>query len=134
MKQAVRFTIHDEVRLLELFSALNLFAWAKFFGANPDILQRDSYRGFGGESATFWMWCFGLISLIQAASLLNDRWHALEGRFLASALAAGAWTVVAWNFWSTGISTTANLNYSLLALACAISGVWLGWKTTSSQS
>lgn len=49
-------------------------------------------------------------------------------------IAAGAWTVIAWNFWEAGISTTANLNYTLLAGACAISGAFLAWKSTSYQS
>ncbi|WP_224825610.1 hypothetical protein [Cognatishimia sp. MH4019] len=130
----VAFNFRDEVRLVELFSALNLLAWSNFFATTPDILARDSYAGFGGEEPIFWACCFGIIGAAQVVAMVIRWRHAIEVRFCAFAFAAGAWTVIAWNFWSTGVLTTANLNYSLLAGACAISGSWLAWKTTSYQS
>lgn len=129
-----RFLFFDEVRLLEVFSALNLLAWAEVLLTAPELLRDGAYRGFSNVEAVVWAYCFGAIALGQIAAMTIRRWHPLEFRFAAMAFAAGAWTVIAWNFWETGISTTANLNYTLLAGACAISGAFLAWKSTSYQS
>lgn len=129
-----RFLFFDEVRLLEVFSALNLLAWAEVLLTAPELLRDGAYRGFSNVEAVVWAYCFGAIALGQIVAMIIRRWHPLEFRFAAMAFAAGAWTVIAWNFWETGISTTANLNYTLLAGACAISGAFLAWKSTSYQS
>lgn len=129
-----RFLFFDEVRLLEVFSALNLLAWAEVLLTAPELLRDGAYRGFSNVEAVVWAYCFGAIALGQIGAMIIRRWHPLEFRFGAMAFAAGAWSVIAWNFWETGISTTANLNYTLLAGACAISGAFLAWKSTSYQS
>lgn len=128
------YLFRDEVRLFELFSALNLLAWAELFAQTPGILQRDSYQGFGSLPAHVWVYGFAGIAMAQLASTVLRHRFAIELRFGAMAFAAGAWTVVAVNFWISGVSTTANFNYSLLVCACAISGAFLAWKSTSYQS
>lgn len=133
-RRLMRFTFHDEVRLLELFSAANLIAWSKVLLTAPELAQHGVYKGFGPSEAVLYAYCFGLISLFQFGAVLARRWRPSELRFAAMAFAAGAWTVIAWNFWQTGLSTPANLNYTFLALTCAVSGAYLGWKTTSYQS
>ena len=134
IRRCVSFCFYDEVRLLEVFSVLNLLAWSELLLAAPTLLQGGAYKGFGHMEAAGWSYCFGGIAFVQIAAMLNRRLYPLEGRFIAMALSSGAWTVIACNFWGTEFSTTANLNYSLLAGACAISGAWLAWKTTSFQS
>ncbi len=127
------FVFHDEVRLFEIFSMLNLFAWAKVLLVQPDLLQHGAYRGFDAVSAILWAYFFGSVATLHLIAMLNHRRHRMELRFVAMALAAGSWTVIAWNFWAASLSTTANLNYTILALACAVSGAYLAWKSTSSQ-
>ena len=133
-QRAFKYIFYDEVRLFELFSALNLLAWAKVLIVQPGLLNTEVYRSFSVIEATVWAYCFGVIALAQIAATLIKCWYPVELRFVAMALCSGAWTTVAWNFWQSSISTTANLNYTLLALGCAISGAFLGWKTTSYQS
>lgn len=131
-----RFLFFDEVRLLELFSALNLIAWAELLLGSPEIFAGGSgaYRAFAGASAIYYGYGFGAVALLQLLSTFMVTRFAYEVRLIAMSFAAGAWSVVAVNFWTSGVSTTANLNYTLLALACAASGAFLGWKNTSFQS
>lgn len=133
-RTAFKYVFYDEVRLFELFSAFNLLAWSVILLIQPGILNTAVYQSFSELEATVWAYCFGLIALAQIMATLIKCWHPVELRFVAMSFSSGAWTVVAWNFWQSSISTTANLNYTLLALGCAISGAFLGWKTTSYQS
>ena len=54
--------------------------------------------------------------------------YAHEVRLVGFALASGVWASVTISFIYSGVSTTAELNYSLLALGCMISGAFVGWK------
>ncbi|KPU84427.1 hypothetical protein JI58_03915 [Marinosulfonomonas sp. PRT-SC04] len=130
----LRFLFFDEVRLLELFSALNLIAWAKVLFGQPDLFQNPAYQGFHNLDALVWAYLFGATALLQIGAMLIRCWYSLEIRFVAMAFAAGAWAVIALNFWQSALSTTAELNYAILAVACGLSGAFLGWKTTSYQS
>ena len=121
---------YDEVRLIELFSALNLLAWVKVLYSTPLLFERDTYRTFSGLDQTTWMLIFGLISVWQLAGVFLRWSHGHEVRFLGLALASGAWMSVALSFYVSSISTTAHLNYLLLALACMISGAFVGWRQT----
>jgi len=133
-RKVLDLVFFDEVRLLELFSALNLLAWCKVLLTTPELLEVGAYRGFSGTEAIVWAYAFGAIGLAQLGAMLVRRFYPLELRFVALAFAAGAWTIIAWNFRVGDTITTANLNYSLLAGACAISGAFLAWKTSSFQS
>lgn len=129
-----QFLLFDEVRLLELYSALNLLAWAQLMLAIPDAFHSGAYSGFDSMSPGQWAALFSAVAGIQVFATLRMSYWFYELRLLGMALAAGAWTVVAVNFWRAEFATTANWNYTLLALACAISGGFLGWKNTSYHS
>ncbi|KPN64270.1 hypothetical protein SAMN04488527_101273 [Aliiroseovarius crassostreae] len=133
LRRLAAFVFYDEVRLFEIFSMLNLFAWAKVLLLQPELLHNEAYRGFDAVAAVLWAYFFGGVAMLQIIAMLNRRRYRMELRFVAMALAAGSWSVIAWNFWATSLSTTANLNYTILALACAVSGSYLAWKSTSSQ-
>ena len=92
-----RFLLFDEVRLLEVFSALNLLAWFEVLLTAPELLHDGAYRGFSNVEAVVWAYCFGTIALGQIVAMIVWRWHPLDLRFAAMAFAAGAWTVIAWN-------------------------------------
>ncbi|PIE13812.1 MAG: hypothetical protein CSA70_03600 [Rhodobacterales bacterium] len=129
LRKIMDFILFDEVRLLELFSALSLLAWAKVLLTGPDTLTLA--RGFGPIEATVSAYFFGAIVLLQTWTMFDRSRHRLDLRFAAMALSSGAWTVIAWELWRAGMPPTVNLNYSMLAAACAASGIWLGWKSTS---
>lgn len=126
-----RFVFHDEVRVFELFSAFNLLAWAKVLLVEPKLFERDSYTTFASMSQTGWMLVFCLIALIQLAGTTTKWRHVHEVRFIGFALASGAWTSVSISFLYSSVSTTAELNYLLLAFGCMISGAFIGWKKNS---
>jgi hypothetical protein len=126
------FLLYDEARLIEIVSACNLAAWAWAVWYSPSLLQRDSYIAFQSMPHVGWIVIFGVVAALQWFSMLSRHPHRREFRFVAMALAAGCWTAIAANFITNGLSTTANMNYLLLALATAIAGGFLGWKTSSS--
>ena len=135
VQRLVRFAgnilFRDKVRLIELFSALNLLAWAKVLHETPLLFARDSYRTFDSVGQPAWLFIFFVVAVVQLAGVLMYWRHVHEVRFLGFALASGAWSAVAMSFIISGVSTTAELNYSLLAIACMISGAFVGWKKRS---
>lgn len=133
-RRAIGFLFYDQVRVLEIYSALNLLAWAAVLGGDPAFFGHAAYAGFDALAADVWARVFGAAAIVQIAAMLI-RWSMqAEARFVAMAFAAGAWSVIAHNFWQAGAATTADMTYGLLAVICAISGVWLAWQTTSYQS
>ncbi|MDO5631119.1 MAG: hypothetical protein Q4G22_04705 [Paracoccus sp. (in: a-proteobacteria)] len=128
----VRFMLHDEVRIFEVFSALNLLAWAWMLWLHPEILARASYQGFITAAPPVWAVIAFVIGAMQIAAMVLRHHHVARLRFPAMALAAGIWTVIAVHFWA-GPPSTAAVNYTLIALGAAISGVYLGWKPTSNN-
>lgn len=123
------FLFRDQVRLLELFSAVNLIAWAGLMLARPGLVQRDSYRSFEALDARVWAVVFLGIAIVQLIGLFERLSHTANVRFLGMSLASGAWAVIAANFLNSGVSTTAITNYGMLAVLCALAGVFLGWKS-----
>lgn len=119
-------------RLVELYSALNLLAWSRVLVQRPDLLLRDSYAGFTGLGALPWAGILAVIALAQIIPFLRVFRHGTNLRFAAMAAASGAWMVVAVNFISSGVSTTAEASYLLLSLICMASGAYLGWTSQNS--
>lgn len=134
IERAARFVLFDEIRLLELYSALNLLAWAHMMFAVPAAFTGGAYSGFDSLLPFQWALIFTAIAFAQIFATVRLGFWFYEMRLLTMALASGAWTVVAVNFWRADFATTANWNYTLLALACAISGGFIGWKNTSYHS
>ena len=128
------FLLHDEVRLVEVFSALNLLAWAWAIYSQPLLLDRDSYQTFQNLSAGTWTLIFAVAGAVQIIGMIAWHRRAPELRFVAMALAVGCWATITANFMAGSISTTATANYELLTFVTAISGGFLGWKTSSSAS
>lgn len=129
-QRILRLVFWDEVRLFEIFSALNLAAWALILHRAPGLFAAAGYDGFGDIEPSAWSAIFALGAIAQVAGMVwpRDSWRR-HIRFFAMAYAAGLWAVVAWNFWRGDIST-ARLNYSLIALCSALCGGFLGWKTS----
>jgi hypothetical protein len=127
LTRLLRFTLHDEVRLLELFSAISLFAWSE------RLLSGGGFTLPWFSSAT-WAYAFGVIATVQIGAMSLRHFRPDELRLGAMALAAGVWAMVSYGLGEAGGVTSAILNYALLASACVISGVWLAWKSTSFQS
>lgn len=46
--------LHDEVRIFEVFSALNLLAWAWALWRYPEILTQPSYEAFATAEPPVW--------------------------------------------------------------------------------
>lgn len=130
----LRFVFHDEVRLLEIFSALNLLAWADLLNFSPEVLTLEAYRGFDGVNASVWAGLFACVGAWQIGCMIPAFGARRVHRFIGLAFAAGAWAVITLNFWKGGVATTANFNYFILALGCAVSGAWLAWTTNSYNS
>lgn len=130
MQLVLRFMLHDEVRIFEVFSALNLLAWSWALWLYPEILTRPSYEAFATADPPVWAFVALVAGVLQVAALVMRRRYAAYLRFPAMALAAGVWTVIAVHFWS-GPPSTGAINYTLLALGAATSGIYLGWKPTS---
>lgn len=130
VRVALRFMLHDEVRIFEVFSALNLLAWAWALWRYPEILTQPSYEAFATAEPPVWAFVALLVGVLQVAALVVAHRYAAHMRFPAMALAAGVWTVIAVHFWS-GPPSTGAINYTLLALGAATSGIYLGWKPTS---
>ncbi len=125
------FLFADPVRLIELFSALNLMGWAWLLAFEPSLLARDSYAGFASLGGPAWAALLASIAISQFAPMIRRFRHAANLRFMAMAAAAGAWLVIASNFLLSGVSTTAEANYLLLSLICMVSGAYLGWTSRS---
>lgn len=128
------YLFSDPLRLIEIFSAWNLLAWAFVFWTTPDLLTRDSYATFQSLGAPLWIAIFLLAGLLQATAMILRHRFVNEQRFIAMALAAGCWAAVTVNFWSTGVLTTAGANYFGLTVVTALVGGFLGWKTSTTPS
>lgn len=119
----------DHVRLVELFSALNLAAWAWLLLWHPDVLERDTYVSFRPMGAVIWAAILAAVSLFQLIAILLSRRLRVLLRILAMSAAAGVWFVIGLGFVTSGIVTTADANYLLLSLICMLSGLYLGWTS-----
>ena len=117
----------DQARPLELFSGLNLLSWAYLLWAQPELVTRDSYAGFQALGAGIWAFVLLVIAVVQLAPVFWSFARGHDLRFVAMALASGAWLMIASNFITSGVSTTADTNYLLLSFTCMASGVWLAW-------
>lgn len=132
VQSLLRFMLHDEVRIFEVFSALNLLAWSFALWRYPEILARTSYQAFHSAPSPVWAVIAFLAGGLQVVAMALRHRRIVRLRFPAMAIAAGVWTVIAIHFWS-GPYSTATINYTLIAIGCAVSGVFLGWKPTSNS-
>lgn len=130
-RRSGNFLFADPVRLIELFSALNLLAWARLLWSSPSVLSRDTYAAFLSLGIGTWISLLVTIAVCQIVPMVWRFRHAANLRFLAMSAASGAWLVIASNFISSDVSTTAEANYLLLSLICMASGAWLGWTSRS---
>ena len=133
LRSVVRFMLHDEVRIFEVFSALNLLAWSWALWRYPEILARPSYEAFQAAPSDLWARIALGAGVLQILAMVLRHRRMARLRFQAMAIAAGVWTVIAIHFWSGPIST-GTINYTLIAIGCAASGVFLGWKPFSTNS
>lgn len=132
VQSALRFMLHDEVRIFEAFSAVNLLAWSWALWRHPGILAGPAYQAFHSAPPPIWAVVAFTAGALQIAAMVLRHRRVVRLRFPAMAVAAGVWTVIAVHFWS-GPPSTATINYTLIAIGCAVSGVFLGWKPTSSS-
>lgn len=117
----------DQARPLELFSGFNLLSWAYLLWSQPELVDRDSYAGFQALGASLWAFLLLCIAVVQLLPVFWAVPRAHDLRFVAMALASGAWLMIASSFITSGVSTTADTNYLLLSFTCMASGVWLAW-------
>lgn len=115
--------------MLELFSAINLLAWVQVLFSTPTLFEREGYRSFDSMPQGIWASIFVAIAILQLLGVFLHWSHTDELRFFGFAFAAGAWSAVALSFLVRDVSSTAEMNYVLLALGCMISGAFLGWKS-----
>ncbi len=132
IRSVLRFMLHDEVRIFEVYSALNLLAWSWALARHPEILGRPSYEGFQSAPPSIWAAVTFVAGVMQIAAMALRHRRITRLRFPAMAIAAGVWTVIAIHFWSGPIST-GTINYTLVAIGSAVSGVFLGWKPISNS-
>ncbi len=121
----------DAARPVEWISLLALAGWAQFLIEAPQVLLRDSYTAFRVLPAWLWALVMGLVVAVQLAAMLPVTKGREWLRFVAMALAAGLWTVIAINFWNGVAITTGTRTYSAIALIASLTGVWLGWTRSS---
>lgn len=121
----------DPARPVEWISLLALAGWAQFLFETPQVLLRDSYTAFRALPAWAWAAIMASVVIVQLAAMLPVTRGREWLRFLAMALAAGLWTIVAINFWLGDAITTGARTYSALALMTSLTGVWLGWTRSS---
>ena len=108
---ARRFVLHDELRFLEMLSVAGLCWWAVQL---PSVLP-------GAEA--WWRWMLAGVAICQAAAMVARHFGWARRRFEAMALAAGAWTSIAWVLGRPDLVAA--------AVACFYAGIYLGWKPTS---
>ena len=123
-----QFLFIDQVRLVELFSGLNLLAWASLILGRPEVLQRDSYVAFSALPASAWVVIFGVSGLFQLCVTFWNSEYRTEMRFFAMFFATSCWALIALSFVASGVGQTATMNYLLLTISCAMSGGFLAWK------
>lgn len=130
-----RAFLYDQARPVELLSVLAMSGWAQLLLTSPEILNREGYRGFAALNGASWTVIMAAVAAIQLVVMFKPVgrvWQ--EMRFGAMAMSSGLWTVIASNFWISGISSTANLTYSSIAFVTALTGVYLGWKIQTSSN
>lgn len=125
--RVIVFLFYDVVRQVEIMSACSLIAWAVVFYKNPALLERDTYLQFQSLGASTWVSIFVAVVVSQVAGMASN-WPRV--RFIAMACASGCWAAITAAFLSSEIITTAIANYALFFTLTAISGGYLGWKTS----
>ncbi|EAU40178.1 hypothetical protein FP2506_11497 [Fulvimarina pelagi HTCC2506] len=123
----------DWARSMEYVGVFGLGGWALFLLRHPDVLQRGSFRGFSALPANVWALLMGATAFVQFVAIVAPK---VPGRatfrFVAMALAAGFWAVVAFNFGVSGTPSTGTHMYATWAGLSALAGVWLGCLTIKS--
>ncbi|WP_182085208.1 hypothetical protein [Aureimonas sp. ME7] len=132
--KAFAFLFSDPVRPLEVFSAAALASWAIFLLNVPEALLRDTFSAFDALPAIWWSVLMAAIVLVQIWAMLPDVRASGFLRFVAMALAAGTWTIVALNFWRAATLSTGAGVYSMLALVTTLAGIWLGWVSRNTSA
>lgn len=107
-----RFVLHDELRFLEMLSVAGLFWWSSHL---PAVVPGANVG-----------WMLALVGICQAAAMVARHFGWARRRFEAMALAAGAWTSIAW--------VLSRPDLVAAAVACFYAGIYLGWKPTSCHS
>lgn len=131
LRQAFCFLLHDQVRMIELFSALNLLAWAAMFASQSQVLPQQTFQSL---PASTWFTIFVCAAVLQLSGLANWYRKVGEVRFIAMSFATGCWAAITVSFLVDAMSMAVSVNYALLTIATAIAGGFLGWKTSSTRS
>lgn len=117
----------DRSRLIEVYSALNMIAWAHILWLHPDLVERDTYVGFRSLGASNWSIVMILIASCQLVAIGVQFRFAVGVRIASICAACGVWFVVALNFRSSDVISTADANYLLLSLTCMATGAYIAW-------
>lgn len=131
---AGRYIYPDQVRLIEIYSLGALAFWSYALLTNVTLLERTSYSGFSFLSQPIWAAIFIVVAIMQAVGMLVSHSLLRELRFIGMALSAGLWSVTTVSFATSDVGTTAVGVYAMAAITCALAGVFIGWKSTSSLS
>jgi hypothetical protein len=132
-----RLLFRDAARPVEFVSMLLLLNWAWFFGSFDDGSKAHSfYLFFTNKPTIFWMAVFLIVSILQAVAIsLPARMRRVdELRFSVLGISSGLWCVVAVSFFASGMSTTAEWNYTVLSAMCAITGLYVIWTPVQTSS
>ena len=118
----------DPARPVEWLSLLGLAGWAQFLAGDPEVLLRDSYTAFNFLPAWGWVLLMAGVVVVHLAAMVPVTRERATLRFVAMAIAAGLWTIVALSFWNGQAITTGARMYTAIAFLTAMTGVWLGWN------
>lgn len=116
----------DHARPVEWLSALSLAWCAQLFLTTHQLFTRAGYSAFLYLPPRVWGLVFGVVALVHLAGMWPGR-AAGTLRFVGMAFAAGAWSVIALNFWSSdsGAPFVSRLT-TVVAMAAAATALYLG--------
>lgn len=117
----------ERSRPIELYSALNMIAWTHILWLHPELVEHDTYVGFRSLGASNWSMIMISIAICQIVSIGVQFRFAIGVRIASMCAACGVWFVVALNFRSSGVISTADANYLLLSLTCMATGAYIAW-------
>lgn len=127
--------LFDPARPVEMLSLIGMLGWCWFLFFHPEAFERPGYVTFNILGAHGWAIIMVMVAGAQVAALFKPTghfWH--EIRFAAMAAAAGVWSAVAVHFWANESISTADTTYTAIAIVTALTGIYLGWKSTSYSS
>lgn len=133
LSKLLGFVFFDPVRVVEVVSAVTLAGWAGLLITNPEFLVRETFSAFSALPAWAWSILMAGTAVIQFFAMVAKIKARPWLRFVAMALAAGIWTIVAFNFWRGDELSTGTAVYTPVAVVSILAGIWLGWASKNSS-